>query len=161
VSVISGATHCRFCEAPLELTVIDLGKSPLCESFLAADQLVTATGTADAETSPATHGRRDPGTPVRADPDRRLRDREGDQLAVTDERPPPAACRDRVLVREDIGCNDKAFQIRHLELQSRGDTGLEALRRAVTGPCEPAAVSHQASSADADVGSVRCGALAG
>ncbi len=25
-------------------------------------------------------------------------------------------------------CNDKGFQIRHLELQSRGDTGLEALR---------------------------------
>jgi hypothetical protein len=39
--VIPGATHCRFCEAPLELTVIDLGKSPLCESFLAADQLET------------------------------------------------------------------------------------------------------------------------
>jgi SAM-dependent methyltransferase len=37
--VIPGATHCRFCEASLELTVIDLGKSPLCESFLAADQL--------------------------------------------------------------------------------------------------------------------------
>jgi SAM-dependent methyltransferase len=36
-----GATHCRFCEAPLELTVIDLGKSPLCESFLATDQLET------------------------------------------------------------------------------------------------------------------------
>jgi predicted TPR repeat methyltransferase len=39
--VIPGATHCRFCETPLELTVIDLGKSPLCESFLAADQLET------------------------------------------------------------------------------------------------------------------------
>jgi SAM-dependent methyltransferase len=39
--VIPGATHCRFCAAPLELTVIDLGKSPLCESFLAADQLET------------------------------------------------------------------------------------------------------------------------
>ena len=36
-----GATHCRFCNAPLELTVIDLGKSPLCESFLAPDQLET------------------------------------------------------------------------------------------------------------------------
>jgi predicted TPR repeat methyltransferase len=34
-----GATHCRFCAASLELTVVDLGKSPLCESFLAADQL--------------------------------------------------------------------------------------------------------------------------
>ena len=40
-AVIPGATHCRFCEAPLELTVIDLGKSPLCESFLTADQLET------------------------------------------------------------------------------------------------------------------------
>ncbi len=39
--MILGATHCRFCEAPVELTVIDLGKSPLCESFLAAEQLET------------------------------------------------------------------------------------------------------------------------
>ena len=39
--MIPGATHCRFCNAPLELTVIDLGKSPLCESFLAPDQLET------------------------------------------------------------------------------------------------------------------------
>jgi C-methyltransferase C-terminal domain/Putative zinc binding domain/Methyltransferase domain len=30
---------CRFCDAPLELTVIDLGMSPLCESFLRADEL--------------------------------------------------------------------------------------------------------------------------
>jgi hypothetical protein len=29
---------CRFCGAPLELTVVDLGMSPLCESFLRADQ---------------------------------------------------------------------------------------------------------------------------
>ena len=28
---VLGATNCRFCNAPLELTVIDLGKSPLCE----------------------------------------------------------------------------------------------------------------------------------
>ncbi len=34
-----GGTHCRFCEAPLELTMVDLGKSPLCESFLPADRL--------------------------------------------------------------------------------------------------------------------------
>ena len=33
------APRCRFCAAPLELTVVDLGMSPLCESFLAADQL--------------------------------------------------------------------------------------------------------------------------
>ncbi|GAB4578969.1 MAG: class I SAM-dependent methyltransferase [Anaerolineales bacterium] len=30
---------CRFCHAPLTVTVVDLGMSPLCESFLAADQL--------------------------------------------------------------------------------------------------------------------------
>jgi SAM-dependent methyltransferase len=39
--VIPGATHCRFCATTLDLTVIDLGKSPLCESFLAADRLET------------------------------------------------------------------------------------------------------------------------
>jgi SAM-dependent methyltransferase len=39
--VIPGGTHCRFCEAPLELTMVDLGKSPLCESFLPADRLET------------------------------------------------------------------------------------------------------------------------
>jgi SAM-dependent methyltransferase len=31
--------RCRFCGAPLELTVVDLGMSPLCESFLNADQI--------------------------------------------------------------------------------------------------------------------------
>src|SRR3954453_16107590 len=36
-----GGTHCRFCEAALELTMVDLGKSPLCESFLPADRLET------------------------------------------------------------------------------------------------------------------------
>jgi C-methyltransferase C-terminal domain/Putative zinc binding domain/Methyltransferase domain len=30
---------CRFCAAPLEATFVDLGMSPLCESFLTADQL--------------------------------------------------------------------------------------------------------------------------
>ena len=34
-----GRTHCRFCDAPLELTMVDLGKSPLCESFLPADRV--------------------------------------------------------------------------------------------------------------------------
>jgi hypothetical protein len=29
---------CRFCGTPLDLTVVDLGMSPLCESFLRADQ---------------------------------------------------------------------------------------------------------------------------
>jgi SAM-dependent methyltransferase len=37
--VTPGGSHCRFCEAPLELTMVDLGKSPLCESFLPADRL--------------------------------------------------------------------------------------------------------------------------
>jgi len=39
--MIPGGTHCRFCEAPLEVTMVDLGKSPLCESFLRSDQLET------------------------------------------------------------------------------------------------------------------------
>ena len=30
---------CRFCGSPLEHTVVDLGPSPLCETFLTADQL--------------------------------------------------------------------------------------------------------------------------
>jgi len=30
---------CRFCEAPLEHTVVDLGMSPLCESYVSADRL--------------------------------------------------------------------------------------------------------------------------
>ncbi|NUM48867.1 MAG: SAM-dependent methyltransferase, partial [Anaerolineales bacterium] len=30
---------CRFCGAPLSVTVVDLGMSPLCESFLPADQI--------------------------------------------------------------------------------------------------------------------------
>jgi SAM-dependent methyltransferase len=36
-----GGTNCRFCAAPLDLTMVDLGKSPLCESFLPADRLET------------------------------------------------------------------------------------------------------------------------
>jgi C-methyltransferase C-terminal domain/Putative zinc binding domain/Methyltransferase domain len=31
--------HCRFCKAPLTHTFVDLGMSPLCESYLTADQL--------------------------------------------------------------------------------------------------------------------------
>ena len=34
-----GRTSCRFCAAPLELTVVDLGMSPLCESFLPAERI--------------------------------------------------------------------------------------------------------------------------
>jgi C-methyltransferase C-terminal domain/Putative zinc binding domain/Methyltransferase domain len=33
------APACRFCGAPLDLTVVDLGMSPLCESFLAPHQI--------------------------------------------------------------------------------------------------------------------------
>jgi C-methyltransferase C-terminal domain/Putative zinc binding domain/Methyltransferase domain len=33
-----GRAACRFCGTPLALTVVDLGMSPLCESFLSADQ---------------------------------------------------------------------------------------------------------------------------
>ena len=31
--------RCRFCEAPLSHTLIDLGMHPLCKSYLTADQL--------------------------------------------------------------------------------------------------------------------------
>jgi predicted TPR repeat methyltransferase len=36
---MTGHRHCRLCQAPLSVTVVDLGMSPLCESFLAADQI--------------------------------------------------------------------------------------------------------------------------
>src|SRR5262245_7211385 len=36
---VPGATSCRHCGAPLELTVVDLGKSPLCQTVLTAQQL--------------------------------------------------------------------------------------------------------------------------
>lgn len=35
----AGGKHCRLCQAPLSTTFVDLGMSPLCESFLTADQL--------------------------------------------------------------------------------------------------------------------------
>src|SRR6516225_9433180 len=35
----STIAHCRFCQAPLRHTFVDLGMSPLCESYLTADQL--------------------------------------------------------------------------------------------------------------------------
>jgi SAM-dependent methyltransferase len=37
--VTSTAPICRFCSAPLEHTFVDLGMSPLCESYLRADQI--------------------------------------------------------------------------------------------------------------------------
>ncbi|MFZ0634786.1 MAG: class I SAM-dependent methyltransferase [Candidatus Acidiferrales bacterium] len=36
---VNTQTPCRFCGAPVSTTVVDLGMSPLCESFLSADQL--------------------------------------------------------------------------------------------------------------------------
>ena len=36
---LDGRKHCRLCNAPLTTTFVDLGMSPLCESFLAADQI--------------------------------------------------------------------------------------------------------------------------
>jgi hypothetical protein len=35
----NGRPTCRFCNAPLGLTFVDLGMSPLCESFLRGDQI--------------------------------------------------------------------------------------------------------------------------
>jgi hypothetical protein len=37
--VTGNRPRCRFCEAPLQHSVVDLGMSPLCESYLVADQL--------------------------------------------------------------------------------------------------------------------------
>ncbi len=34
-----GRTICRFCAAPLAVNLVDLGMSPLCESYLTADQI--------------------------------------------------------------------------------------------------------------------------
>ena len=39
VSIKALAGHCRFCFAPLRHTVVDLGMSPLCESYLPTDRL--------------------------------------------------------------------------------------------------------------------------
>ncbi len=36
---VTGQTTCRFCGAPLRLTFVDLGMSPLCESFVPAGHL--------------------------------------------------------------------------------------------------------------------------
>ena len=40
-SIASKSTHgrCRLCDKPLETSLVDLGMSPLCESFLTADQI--------------------------------------------------------------------------------------------------------------------------
>ncbi|BCA79486.1 class I SAM-dependent methyltransferase [Desulfuromonas sp. AOP6] len=36
--MLNAATHCRFCQEPLEHTFVDLGMSPLCESYIAPEQ---------------------------------------------------------------------------------------------------------------------------
>jgi SAM-dependent methyltransferase len=36
---VNATPSCRFCNSPLEHTLVDLGMSPLCESFLTAEQL--------------------------------------------------------------------------------------------------------------------------
>ena len=36
---LGGRSTCRFCDAPLDLSVVDLGMSPLCESFVSSDRL--------------------------------------------------------------------------------------------------------------------------
>ncbi len=36
---VPGATVCRHCAAPLRLTMVDLGKSPLCQTVLTDDEL--------------------------------------------------------------------------------------------------------------------------
>ncbi len=36
---VSGAPLCRFCNTPVRQTFVDLGMSPLCESYLSAEQL--------------------------------------------------------------------------------------------------------------------------
>jgi len=36
---VTDLPRCRFCEAPLQQTVVDLGMSPLCESYLSTSQL--------------------------------------------------------------------------------------------------------------------------
>ena len=38
-AAVPGATACRHCGAPLHLTVVDLGKSPLCQTVLTTEQL--------------------------------------------------------------------------------------------------------------------------
>jgi SAM-dependent methyltransferase len=38
-TILSAGAHCRFCKAPLARTFVDLGMSPLCESYLTADQI--------------------------------------------------------------------------------------------------------------------------
>ena len=39
VTLARSSARCRFCDAPLTHTVVDLGMSPLCESYLTAEQL--------------------------------------------------------------------------------------------------------------------------
>jgi hypothetical protein len=36
---MAGSPTCRFCKSPLRHTFVDLGMSPLCESFLAVEEI--------------------------------------------------------------------------------------------------------------------------
>jgi hypothetical protein len=87
--------------------------------------------------------------PVRADPDRRLL--KAIQMSSSSEiNGFPASCRDRkrTAARKAIGLSDKGFQIRHCELPSRSDTGLEALLRArAAGPCSNGSFTSSAGQA--------------
>src|SRR5215475_6581224 len=37
--IMMNMSNCRFCELPLRYTFVDLGMSPLCESYISRDQL--------------------------------------------------------------------------------------------------------------------------
>jgi SAM-dependent methyltransferase len=39
VTAVAGATRCRFCNAQLQLSVVDLGMSPLCQTVITRDEL--------------------------------------------------------------------------------------------------------------------------
>jgi hypothetical protein len=39
IKIVPNGPTCRFCKTPLQHTLVDLGMSPLCESYLTADQL--------------------------------------------------------------------------------------------------------------------------
>ena len=113
--MIPGGTHCRFCDAPLELTVVDLGKSPLCESFLPADQargdgavLSRSTcASATAAGSPSCHrsSRRTRSSPsTRTSPRTRTRGSSMRGLRRDDQRPPRARRSDSLVV--ELASND-------------------------------------------------------
>ena len=74
---------------------------------------------------------------IRADPDHRLTNSQRDELAVARQSRPAGTSRDPILVSENVRCNNKGFQIRHLELQSRGDTVWKPFVFAERVPADP------------------------